>query len=106
MDHLPVELISMIAAQLQQWNLADQPFSHLTEISADNRDGWLIHTKASRRDIKNFRLVCSKLCHSTLCNFGEILGDRVYRFTKVGLEVLQAMSNIVELQPHIRTLTF
>jgi hypothetical protein len=38
MNHLPVELISMIAAQLQQWNLADQPFSYLKETSADNRD--------------------------------------------------------------------
>jgi hypothetical protein len=38
MDHLSVKLISMGAAQLQQWNLADQRFSYLTETSADNRD--------------------------------------------------------------------
>jgi hypothetical protein len=75
----------MIAAQLQERNLAQQPFSHITETSADRKDGWLAHTKASVRHISKFRLVCGKLRDSSLRSFGDILGDRVFRFTEVGL---------------------
>jgi hypothetical protein len=46
MEDLPVELISMIAARLQERDLANQPFSHITETSADRKDGWLVHTNA------------------------------------------------------------
>jgi hypothetical protein len=106
MEDLPVELISMIAAQLQESNFAKQPFSHITETSADRKNGWLVHTKASIRDVSKFRIVCSKLRESSLRSFGNILGDRVFRFTEVGLQDLQAMSNTVKLRHHIQTLTF
>jgi hypothetical protein len=106
MENLPVELISMIAARLQERDSAKQPFSHVTETSADRKDGWLVHTNASVRDICDFRLVCSKLRDSSLRSFGDILGDRVFRFTVVGLQDLQAMSKTVKLRPHIQTLTF
>jgi hypothetical protein len=96
----------MIAAPLQERNLAQQPFSHITETSADRKDDWLVHTKASVRDISKFRLVCGKLRDSSLRSFGDILGDRVFRFTEVGLQDLQAMSNTVKLRHHIQTLTF
>jgi hypothetical protein len=91
----------MIAAPLQERNLAQQPFSHITETSADRKDGWLVHTKASVRDTSKFRLVYGKLRDSSLRSFGDILGDRVFRFTEVGLQDLQAMSNTVKLRHHI-----
>lgn len=106
METLPVELLSFVADHLQAWNTAAQPFSHLTETSMDGTVGWLTHLPSSRQDICNFRLVCSKFHSSSLRTFGEILGDHIFRWTKVGMEDLQALSDHKPLKPYIRTLTF
>jgi hypothetical protein len=98
MDSLPVELLSNIANHLHGWTMIDPPYCQGT--------GWHFHTKASREAICNFRLVCRRFGHASVSNFGELLGDRRFRLTKVGLEDLQAMSAVASLQPHIRTLTF
>ncbi|KAF2820185.1 hypothetical protein CC86DRAFT_118126 [Ophiobolus disseminans] len=106
MDRLPVELLSLVATYLQRWNIAPQPFSHLTETSECGTVGWLTHTSLSRRDICSFRLVCQKCHSSSLRTFGELLGDRVFRWTKVGMKDIQALSDHAPLKPYIRTLTF
>jgi hypothetical protein len=106
MNTLPTELISKIARHLQQWNIIDLPFSHLTQTSEYGHDSWLEHTKASRQDICNFRLVCHRFRSASFSSFGELLGDRTFRLTKVGIEDLQAISAVASLQPYIRTLTF
>ena len=106
MDQLPVEIISLIVEHLQQWNISDQPFSHLTETSKDGTVGWLTHTVESRRDVCNFRLVCHSFYNSSLRSFGEVLGNRIFRITKADLEDLEAISCVAALTPHIRTITF
>lgn len=106
MDDIPVEVVFMVLEKLQRWTISPDPFSHLTETSTDGTEGWLKHTAESRRDICNFRLVSRKLCSESFKTFGELLGDRVFRMTKVGLEDLEAISAVNALRPHIRTLTF
>jgi hypothetical protein len=36
MDLLPLEIISMIAPELEQLNFSDEPFSHYTKEAKDN----------------------------------------------------------------------
>jgi hypothetical protein len=106
MDSIPLELISMVAHQLQQWNFDNEIFSHLTETNVCKTDGWLDYTRASRQDICNFRLVCHSFRNGSLSTFGNLLGDRTFRLTKVGIEDLQAISASTSLRPYIQTLTF
>jgi hypothetical protein len=106
MESLPVELLSAIAAQIQQWNISHQPFSHITETSEYGTIGWLTHTPASRQELCTFRLISPTCYASSFRALGEVLGDRIFRITKVGLEDLLALSGHATLGPHIRTLTF
>jgi hypothetical protein len=106
MNDLPLEVVLIILQQLQRWTISAQPFSHLTETSIDGIDGWLKHVPKSRQDICNFRLVSHKLYSSSFSTFGELLGERVFRMTKVGLEDLEAVSGVDALRPHIHTITF
>jgi len=106
MDSLPVELLSCIIKHLQQWNIADQPFSQVTETSVDGTIGWLTHTAHSRNDICGFRLLSRKCYASSSQVFGELLGDRIFRITKVGVDDLRALAKQETLSPNIRTLTF
>jgi hypothetical protein len=39
-------------------------------------------------------------------SFGRVLGGRIFRITKVGLDDLQAIASLSALRPHIKTLTF
>ncbi|KAH7390776.1 hypothetical protein DE146DRAFT_142788 [Phaeosphaeria sp. MPI-PUGE-AT-0046c] len=108
MEKLPFELLSVIFEHLQEWNTIDQPFSYLTETSrySDQSDGWLVHTTASRENICNFRLMGRKYRSSSVSAFGGLLGNRVFRLTKVGLDDLKAISSVAALRPYIDTLTF
>lgn len=106
MDSLPPEILSYVCQQLQRWTLSDHPFAHLTETSIYNTDGWLTHTTDSCRDVCNFRLSCQKMYHSSFSTFGQLLGSRIFRITKIGLEDLLSISRLQPLQPYIRTLTF
>jgi hypothetical protein len=98
MDSLPIELICNIAYRLQVSKIADSPREPAT--------GWTIHTAASRRDSRNFRLVCHRFRCASIPSLGEVLGDRKFRFTKVGIEDLQAISADASLRPYIQMLTF
>lgn len=109
MDHIPVELISMIAAQLLQEDFVDEPSARLIRTTVDMSGivgGWSNFCENVRPDICNFRLVNRKFHDSSFASFGNILGHRAFRITKVGLEDLQAISSIARLRPHIRTLAF
>jgi hypothetical protein len=109
MDHLPRELVDMITAELVHEDAEKEPpawlerrrLSELGEVS-----DWTGYSKATRSDFCNFRLVNRKFYHSSFATFGNILGHRVFRITQVGLEDLQAISNVPRLRPHICTLTF
>jgi hypothetical protein len=106
MESLPVELLSAIATQIQEWNISHRPFSEITETSEDGTIGWLTHTQVSRETLCTFRLV-SRACYaSSFHAFGALLGDRVFRITRCGWKDLEALSSYATLQPHIRTLTF
>ena len=85
--------MSFVVEHLQQWNVSDQPFSHLTETSKDGTVGWLVHTFDSRQNISRFRLACRGFYNSSHRCFGAVLGDRVFQPTKDDLKDLEAMSN-------------
>jgi hypothetical protein len=106
MDRLPVELLSIVVAGLQEWDVSDEPFAHLTGTATGNADEWLVHTVGSRQDICDFRLVCRKFYNSSFHTFGELLGNKVFRITPTGLEDLQAISNMARMRPYIRRLTW
>ncbi|KAL5117269.1 hypothetical protein ACEQ8H_004828 [Pleosporales sp. CAS-2024a] len=106
MDRLPVELISIIGHGLQELHVSKEPFSYLTETNKEQDDGWLVHTINSRSDICNFRLVSRKFCASSLSTFGHVLGDRVFRISRVGLEDMHDISQAESLRHHISGLTF
>jgi hypothetical protein len=109
MDHLPSELVSIIAAHLVLEDLVNKPFSRLTGticFESGEVDDWLDCGNNARSNICNFRLVYRKFYNSSVAGFGDVLGHRVFRTTQIGLEDLQAISRVARLQPHIRTLTF
>lgn len=106
MDTLPLEIVSQVAYHLQKWTISDHPFAHLTETSIYGTDGWLTHTSEAREDICNFRLACRRTYGSSFSTFGSLLGSRIFRITKVGLQDLLAISRVQALGPHIQTLTF
>lgn len=78
----------------------------MTETSEDDTVGWLTHTISSRQDICHFRILSEKCYASYFQTFGEVLGDRIFRHTKVGGDDLQALSQQKALNRHIRSVTF
>jgi hypothetical protein len=106
MDRLPAELVSTIAEYLRESSLGLEPFADLTETSQLGPINWLTYTTSSLRDVCNFRLVCRTWYNNSAPTFGAILSNRIFRITKVGLEDLQAISEVAALQPHIKSLTF
>lgn len=110
MENLRLELISTISEYFLDWGFADTPFAHLTETSGRRygvwHGGWLLYTDESWRDICNFRRICRQLYTGSFVSFGGFLGSRVFRLTKLGMEDLQGILDVVLLRPHIRTLTF
>ncbi|KAH7086610.1 hypothetical protein FB567DRAFT_528343 [Paraphoma chrysanthemicola] len=110
MESLPVELISYVAEQLEQYEVVRQcsPYFTSMEDATSTADcaGWLVHNAISRRDLSNFRFTCRTMYNGSLPAFGRILGSRVFRKSRIGLKDLEDISSCVDLRPHVRTLTF
>lgn len=113
METLPLELICDIAERLEQWTVFWQTSHYYMQMEepADQASKaigtkWLVHTAASRRDLCNLRLTCRFLHSHTLGAFGRLLGDRMFRKSRIGLKDLEDISSCIALRLHIRTLRF
>jgi hypothetical protein len=67
---------------------------------------WATARECTPQDICSVRLVCKQFKIASLESFGAILGHRRFRLTKIGLQDLHNISEITELVPWIKTLTF
>ncbi|KAH7086088.1 hypothetical protein BKA63DRAFT_32582 [Paraphoma chrysanthemicola] len=110
MDSLPIELISCVAEQLEQYEVFQlQRWSFINmedPRSTVDCAGWLVHTTNSRRDLGNFRLTCRTMYSASLPAFGRLLGSRTFRKSRIGLQDLEGISSSTHLRPHVRTLAF
>jgi hypothetical protein len=66
---------------------------------------WILLTAGARSAIIDSRLSCRKLHAGSIKTFATLLGDRIFRFTKVGTEDLRSIGQHVKIRPYITTLT-
>ncbi|KAF2429675.1 hypothetical protein EJ08DRAFT_272219 [Tothia fuscella] len=94
LPHLPLEIMTAIVSQLCR-----------AELSHDNDYQWRQHTKASRSDIFNVRMVCGGFYAAALPAFGRILEEVRWSMMPGSLQTLMKVCNNLELREHIHTLT-
>jgi hypothetical protein len=62
-------------------------------------------SQESRRNILNARLSCRKLYDTLPSSFATLLGDRIFRYTMVGTQDLEAIGKDERLKACVTTLT-
>jgi hypothetical protein len=112
---LPMEVVIKIVQHCEEYDWLDDPEAmfmgeqdnpHWYTGDNENRGTWKTATKSTKQDIRNVRLVCRQLKTGSLESFGAILGERIFRLTKIDLEDLFDIGKTAELLPWIKTLTF
>lgn len=118
MQRLPLELAWLIYEHLEEFDLAQTPYSEFTEEPSDRlvygsastqkhrwrNNNWLKLRDTSRADILSARLVSSVFYDASHKTFAKLLADRTFRLTNVGFQDLILISRKRELLQHVRTL--
>lgn len=91
----PLEVLEFIVNGLERGQLVDD----------NSQLCWPMHSRASTQDIRNIRLVHSKLRDAAWLAFGRVLGSSVFTITPISLANLMAIANHKELHNKVTTLT-
>ncbi|KAF1914447.1 hypothetical protein BDU57DRAFT_540375 [Ampelomyces quisqualis] len=113
MDCLPLELSAIVFEHLIEYDLAPKSFSEYTEEPTDRLTRWTraepslnweLLTQDSRSWILNTRISSRKMYHTSHAAFAKLLGDRKFRYTRVGMDDMAGIGQNPDLAPHITTL--
>jgi hypothetical protein len=114
MYRLPLEIVVMILEELMDYDLAPHKHSEYAEQRPNKlvlfdthqiEHGWVKFTQTAHTSILAARLTCSMLYHASQKSFARLIGDRIFRYTKLNTEDLARIGQKSTLSSCITTLT-
>ena len=99
---LPLEIMSLIAESLQEFDVSSKPFAHLAGTIPIGSPEWKQLSSRSKRDVCNFRLVCRKATDAAKKSFGNVISNRTFRMTPANVQDLLDLWTTSDLAPYIK----